>query len=183
MIIFNLYVGSGIAFGAVWASILNSEIGVILITGVVAGILGTIAMDLFNLFFARMDLLSKIDIKMIGRMAVGWTHGRFFYEHPSKMKPVRNEKLYGYITHYAIGLSLAVPYVLVWNLLIGGLPSPIWTILYGIITTIASWFFVFPSVGLGAFGRRSPEGIRAALSSLSNHLFFGVGMAFGIALV
>jgi len=29
---------------------------------------------------------------------------------------------------------------------------------------------------------RSPEGIRAPLSSLANHLFFGIGMAVGVAL-
>jgi hypothetical protein len=37
-------------------------------------------------------------------------------------------------------------------------------------------------MGLGAFGRRSPEGIRAPLSSLANHFFFGVGMAIAVAL-
>ena len=44
-------------------------------------------------------------------------------------------------------------------------------------------FFVFPSMGLGVFGRRSPEGIRSPLSSLANHLFYGVGMAVAVALV
>jgi len=33
------------------------------------------------------------------------------------------------------------------------------------------------------FGRLSPEGIRSPLSSLANHLFYGVGIAVGIALV
>jgi DUF2938 family protein len=183
MLIINLYVGLGIAFGAIWASILNSEIGVILMTGVVAGISGTLAMDSLNLLFSRTGMLSKIDIGMIGRMAAGWTHGRFCYGHPSEMKQVRNEKLYGYIAHYAIGISLAIPYVLGWVLFIGGSTSPIWAIPYGILSTIASWFFVYPSMGFGLFGRRSPEGLKAALSSLSNHLFFGVGMAIGVLLV
>jgi hypothetical protein len=96
-------------------------------------------------------MLSKIDVGMIGRMAVGWARGRFRYGHPSEMEQVANEKLYGYVTHYTIGVGLAVP--------------------------------VFPSMGLGVFGRRSPEGIRAPLSSLANHLFYGVGLAVGIALV
>jgi hypothetical protein len=38
-------------------------------------------------------------------------------------------------------------------------------------------------MGLGVFGRRSPDGIKAPLSSLANHLFFGVGMAVAVALV
>jgi hypothetical protein len=128
-------------------------------------------------------MISKIDVGMIGRMAVGWVHGRFHYGHPSEVEPVANEMLYGYVTHYAIGIGLAVPYVLGWNLLIGGFASPVWAIAYGVLTTVASWFFVLPSMGLGVFGRRSPEGIKLALSSLANHLFYGVGIAVGIVLV
>jgi hypothetical protein len=155
----------------------------LVVVGVVAGVLGTVVMDSLNHLFARTGVLLKIDVKMIGRMAVGWIHGRFLFEHPSEMKRVANEMLYGYVTHYAIGVGLAVPYVLGWGLLIGGPPSAIWALAYGVATTVASWFFVFPSMGLGVCGRRSPEGMRAPLSSLANHLFYGVGIAIGIALV
>jgi len=114
---------------------------------------------------------------------VGWSRGRFRYGHPSEMEQVANEMLYGYVTHYTIGVGLAVPYVLGWDLLVGGPASPVWALVYGVATTVASLFFVFPSMGLGAFGRRSPEGIRAPLSSLANHLFYGGGIAVGIALL
>jgi hypothetical protein len=155
----------------------------LVVTGVVAGVLGTLAMDSLNLLFARTGMLSKIDVGMIGRMAVGWARGRFRYGHPSEMEQVPNEMLYGYITHYTIGVGLAVPYVLGWDLLVGGSASPVWALAYGVATTVASYFFVFPSMGLGVFGRRSPEGIIAPLSALANHLFYGVGIAVGIALV
>ena len=154
----------------------------LIVTGVVAGVLGTLMMDSLNHLFARIGMISKIDMGMLGRMAVGWAHGRFCYRHPGEMEPVANERLYGYITHYTIGLGLAVPFVLGWDLLVGGLASSAWTLAYGIATTVASVFFVYPSMGLGVFGRRSPEGIRAPLSSLANHFFFGVGMAVAVAL-
>ena len=150
--------------------------------GVVAGVLGTLAMDSLNLLFARTGLISKIDVGMIGRMAVGWVRGRFRYGHPDEMEQVDREVVYGYITHYAIGVVLAVPFVLGWNLLLGGLPSPEWAVAYGIVTTGASWLFVYPSMGLGAFGLQSPEGIKNTFSSLSNHLFYGLGMALAIVL-
>ena len=154
----------------------------LVVTGVVAGVLGTLVMDSLNLLFARTGMISKIDVAMIGRMAVGWAHGRFRYGHPREMEQVANEVLYGYVTHYAIGMSLAVPYVLGWDLLVGGPASPVWALVYGVATTVASYFFVFPSMGFGAFGRRSAEGIKAPLSSLANHLFYGVGMAVAITL-
>jgi hypothetical protein len=151
--------------------------------GVIAGVLGTLAMDSLNLLFARNGMLLRIDVGMIGRMAAGWARGRFLYGNPGEMQRIANEKLYGYIAHYAIGVVLAVPFVLGWYLLVGGPVSPVWAIAYGVGTTAASWFFVFPSMGLGVCGRRSPEGVRAPLSSLANHLFYGLGLAVGVRLV
>jgi hypothetical protein len=140
-------------------------------------------MDSLNHLFARAGLITKIDVGMIGRMAAGWMRGRFRYGHPTEMKEVANETLYGYVTHYAIGVGFAVPYVLGWDLLVGGPASPAWAVPYGVATTVASWFFVYPSMGLGALGRRSPDGLKASYSPLASHLFFGLGMAAGIALV
>ncbi len=154
----------------------------LIVTGVVAGVLGTLVMDSLNHLFARTGMLSKIDMGMIGRMSVGWARGRFRYRHPGEMEQVANEMLYGYITHYAIGVSLALPYVLGWDLMVGGPASPAWALVYGVTTTRASWFFVYPALGLGVFGLRSPEGIKNTLSSLANHLFFGIGIAIAIAL-
>ena len=155
----------------------------LVVTAVVAGVLGTLMMDFLNHLCARTGMISKIDVAMIGRMAVGWARGRFRYGHPSEMQQVANEKLYGYVTHYAIGVGLAVPYVFGWALMVGGPISPAWALTYGLGTTVASYFFVYPSMGLGVFGLRSPEGMRAPLSSLANHLFYGVGLAAGIALM
>jgi uncharacterized membrane protein YeaQ/YmgE (transglycosylase-associated protein family) len=154
----------------------------LIITGIVAGVLGTLMMDSLNHLFARTGMLSKIEVGMIGRMSAGWARGRFRYRHPDEMEEVANEMLYGYITHYTIGVGFAVSYVLGWDLLVGGPVSPLWTLAYGVATTVASLFFVYPSMGLGVCGRRSPEGIRAPLSSLANHLFYGVGMAVVVAL-
>ena len=154
----------------------------LIVTGGVAGVLGTLMMDSLNHLFARTGMLSKIEVGMIGRMSAGWARGRFRYRHPDEMEEVANEMLYGYITHYTIGVGFAVPYVLGWDLLVGGPVSPLWTLAYGVATTVASLFFVYPSMGLGVCGRRSPEGVRSPLSSLANHLFYGVGMAVVVAL-
>jgi hypothetical protein len=155
----------------------------LVVSGVVAGVLGTLVMDSLNLLLARSGLISRIDVRMIGRMALGWTHGRFRYRDPSEMEPVAHEKLLGWVAHYGIGVGLAVPLVLGWPLLVGAPLLPGWAIVYGVATTAASWFLVYPSMGLGVFGRRSPEGLRATLSSLANHLFYGIGLAVGIGLM
>lgn len=155
----------------------------LIVIGVVAGVLGTLAMDSLNYFFARAGMLLRIDMRMIGRMAVGWANGRFRYSHPGEMEQVPNEMICGYFAHYSIGVGLAVPFVIGWDLLIDGPVLPVWAIAYGIVTTAASVFLVYPSMGLGIFGKRSPDGLKAPLSSLANHLFYGLGLAVGIALV
>lgn len=155
----------------------------LVLTAVVAGVLGTLAMDVLNLIFSRAGVISKIDARLIGRMAVGWMQGRLRYGHPSEMQEVANELLCGYVTHYLIGIGFAVPFVFGWNFLIGGNESPTVGLVYGVATTAASWFFVYPCMGFGVFGLWSPEGVRATLSSLANHLFYGIGLAVGLAIV
>jgi len=154
----------------------------LILSGVAAGVLGTVLMDLFNHLFARTGMLLKIDMVMIGRMSAGWSRGRFSYRHPGEMETVANEKLLGYVAHYGIGVGLAFIYVFGWAVLVGGPASPAWALVYGIATTAASLFLVYPAMGLGVCGRRSPAGIRAPLSPVANHLFFGIGMAVGVAL-
>ena len=151
--------------------------------GIVTGVVGTLIMDLLNHRFAQIGAISKIDVRIIGRMAAGWSKGRFRYSHPDEMECVPNEMVYGYLTHYAIGVGLAIPFMLGWNLLVGEPVSPVWTFVYGVATTVASLFYVYPSMGFGMLGLRSPEGLKSPLSSLANHTFFGVGMAVAVALV
>ena len=154
-----------------------------ILLGIMAGIAGTLVMDVTNHLLSQRGLLLNIDIRMIGRMSAGWVRGRFRYHNPQQMQASGYERVLGWITHYAISLIFALTYVLGWHFLIGDPVSAVWALVYGIATTIASLCLVFPSMGFGLFGRRSPHGLRAPLSSLANHTFFGIGMALVIALV
>jgi len=155
----------------------------LIISGIIAGIIGTMVMDLMNNLVARTGLLLKIDMAILGRMAAGWTHGRFLYKHPDEMKQVSNELIYGYLTHFAIGICLAVPFIAFWELLVETPLTPFVTIMYGISTTAASFFLVYPSMGLGACGSKHPERIKAFASPLANHFFYGVGLAIAMVIL
>lgn len=150
---------------------------------VAAGVIGTIVMDVLNHAFARAGLIAKIDLRMIGRIADSWLRGRFFLERPDLAGPPAAETIRGCLAHYGTGLGLALVYVIGWRMLVGGSVAAVWALPYGLATTAVSWFLVYPSLGQGAFGRRSGQGVRPAVSSLANHGFFGVGMAMGIVLV
>lgn len=147
------------------------------------GVLGTIVMDIGNILFSRVGLITRIDMNVLGRMAAGWMRGRFVYGHPDEMKPVSHAHVLGWITHYGIGIGLACAYVLGWSLLTALPLSAMWTLVYGIGTTAASHFLVYPAMGLGVFGLNAPEGFRNAYSSLANHVCFGIGMALAVWLL
>lgn len=151
--------------------------------GVVAGVAGTLVMDGMNSLCARAGILAHIDHRMIGRLARGWTRGRFVYARPEEVPTVGSELAIGYVAHYLIGIILAVFYVIGWDALVGGRVSPGWAVAYGVATTVAAYFLLFPSIGLGALGRRSPQGARLPLTSLTNHLFYGLGLAAAIAVL
>lgn len=155
----------------------------LLISGIVAGVIGTIVMDLLNNLVSRTGVFFKIDFVMIGRMAAGWKRGRFRYEHPDEIEHVPNEKIYGILMHFGIGIGLAVPFIIIWGVWAENSVPPVWALLYGISTTVASFFFVYPSMGLGVCGIKSPEKIKAFISPLANHFFYGIGLAVGVAIV
>ena len=41
-------------------------------------------------------------------MAQGWARGRFRYGDPSEMESTEDEAVYGFITHYCIGVGLGL---------------------------------------------------------------------------
>jgi len=154
----------------------------LILTGIAAGVLGTLVMDSLNQLFARNGMLLKIDVARIGRLSAGWARGRFRYQNPGEVPEAPNEKPIGYLAHYGIGIVLALVYVVGWDRAVGGPVSPVWAVAYGTATTVIAWFFLLPSIGLGVCGWNSPDGYQAPLSSLVNHVFFGLGMALVIAL-
>jgi len=155
----------------------------ILITGVVAGIAGTLTMDILNSAFSRPGFLAKIDVRLIGRMVAGWMRGQFRYNDPGEMKPVANEIFIGYLAHYGIGVGLAVPFLLGWSLGFGEITPPLWVFVYGVATTAASCFVVYPSMGQGLCGMKSENAKKNFISSLANHIFFALGMTVVVLLM
>jgi hypothetical protein len=109
--------------------------------------------------------------------------GQILYDNPSELPQISASLVRGYVTHYLIGVVLAITYLIGWDLLTGAPPSAIWAVAYGVTTTVVAYFFLLPSIGLGICGRYSPQGIKLPLSSLINHLFYGLGLAGAIALL
>lgn len=152
-------------------------------SGLVAGLAATAVMDAANLVVARTGFLQPINHQMIGRITGAWIRGRFAHASPDEIPGFSADRLWGFVAHYLIGGVLAVAYLLGWMVLVGGAVSLPWTVVYGVATTVFAYFVMFPSLGLGPVGLRSPHGLKLPLTSLVNHLFYGLGLAGVLALL
>jgi len=77
----------------------------LLIKAALVGIGGTIVLDLWALFTARVMGLPAANWAMVGRWFGNMPRGRFVQETMTKAKPVKGELAIGWIAHYAIGIG------------------------------------------------------------------------------
>ncbi len=162
---------------------LFSSINDILI-GIIAGIIGTYAMDMFNSLLSRWKLIASVNPVLLGRLAEGWVRGRFIYENPAQVSPVKHERLKGTITHYLIGAVLGTLPVL---FIVLHFDHWVYTIVYftvyGAATTVFAYFFLFPSIGMGFMGIKSPPETPMMRTALVNHINYGLGMGVAFYLL
>ncbi len=153
----------------------------ILISTALAGVLGTVAMDLGSAAAEPIGISRKTNPRLIGRWVFHLLQGRF--SHPETIvacPEVIGEVPLGWIAHYGIGSLLGLIYG--YLLIICPLDPKDWIdpILYGVLTTVFAWFFLFPSMGFGWLGSNAPKEAALIRTSLVNHLFYGLGMAFAL---
>jgi hypothetical protein len=82
----------------------------------------------------------------------------------------------GWIAHYMIGTTFAIVFVaLVGNNWLQQ-PTLIPAIVFGVVTVLAPFFIMQPSLGLGFAASKSSNPMQARLRSLMNHTAFGIGL-------
>ena len=140
------------------------------------GIGATAAMDLWNLLLKRAFGIPSLDYCLLGRWVRHLPEGTLRHANIRAAPQKPHECTVGWITHYTIGVALAVGLVA----LTGGewLARPtLWpALLYGIGTVIFPFFLLQPSLGLGVASSRTPHPTQARLKSLATHTVFGIGL-------
>ena len=90
--------------------------------------------------------------------------------------PKPGECAVGWLTHYTIGIGLALGLVLLtagdWL----ASPTLIPALLYGVGTVVFPFFILQPSLGFGVASSKAPSPARARLKSLATHTVFGLGL-------
>jgi hypothetical protein len=144
---------------------------------VLLGIGATLSMDAWNLFLKRTLGIPSLNYCLLGRWFCYMPGGTFRHPDIGAAPPLPHECTVGWMAHYAIGVTLALIFVVVfvsadWL----ARPTLLPALLYGIGTVGFPLFILQPSLGLGVASSRSPNPTRARLKSLMTHSVFGLGL-------
>jgi len=155
---------------------MTGETIVSMVFGVCVGVAATVTMDVLASASRRVGLTAGAKGQWVGRWYLGIARGRFVHSNIAAAPEQAGEKWAALVGHYAIGIALAVLYV-VGARWLGVSPDELLVALgYGFATCVFPWFLVFPALGFGWFGLRGPPELRLFTSSLMNHLFYGFGL-------
>ncbi len=144
--------------------------------GVCIGVAATVTMDVLGRVAQRVGLTAGAKGVWVGRWYLGIARGQFVHSNIAAAQEQPGEKRAALVGHYAIGILLAVFYVVGagW---VGVSPDVILVALgYGLATCVFPWLLVFPALGFGFLGLRGSRELKLFISSLMNHLFYGFGL-------
>jgi hypothetical protein len=147
-----------------------------ILLGSVAGLAATATMDVLASLSRRVGLTVGAKGLWVGRWYLGLVRGRFVHADISLAPEHPGERRTALVGHYAIGVVLAVLYVVGAGWLGLAADDLRVALVYGLATCAFPWFLLFPALGFGCFGRRAPAELRVLRSSVVNHLGYGLGL-------
>ena len=142
----------------------------------VTGIGATLIMDLGSVVRRALFATPFPNYAMVGRWLAHMPRGRFRHDAIGAAGKMRGELVTGWVTHYAIGIVIA--------LLLRVVAGPEWfdrpgfapALVTGVLTVLAPFLVMQPAMGLGFAASRAPRPAMARLQSLLNHAIFGAGL-------
>lgn len=155
----------------------------ILLFGLIMGVAATLTMDYMGKAARKLGMPAGMDPSWIGRWFRGLARGRLVYADIRSAPEQPREKRTALVGHYAIGITLAVCYLAATRAFAVAADNMIVALAYGFATNIFPWFLMFPAMGFGICGRKSPPDRNLFIASLVNHLFYGFGLWWIAALL
>lgn len=146
------------------------------------GIGATVVMDVWLMFLKRQGV-QTLDLGLIGRWVGHLLRGQIAHASIRQSQRISGELVWGWLTHYAIGIAFAALLVLVQGLAWTQNPSLLPAIAVGMSTVVAPLFVMQPAIGSGFAASRTPTPLKNCLRSLVNHTIFGLGLYASAMLV
>ncbi len=147
-----------------------------LVRAVLIGLGATLLIDLWALFLKRGFGIPSLNICLLGRWVLYMPEGRLLHQGIGAIPPKQHECAVGWTTHYLIGTTLALSFVL----LVSGRwlerPTLLPALAFGIATVVVPFLTMQPAFGLGVAASKTPHPNQARLKSLGTHTVFGLGL-------
>jgi hypothetical protein len=147
------------------------------------GILATITMDVLSVTALKLRLIAFLPPRLTGRWFASVARGRILHSDIGRVPPFNHEMAIALPMHYAVGIALALLYLLLISALRLSPRNLIVALAFALFTNILPWLLMFPAMGYGWFGTHGPPGTRLFLSSLITHCFYGVGLWIGVLIL
>ena len=145
------------------------------------GIFATFFMDFLAGFVVKSKIVrATIEPQIVGRWALYMLRGKFVHEDIYKTLPLKSEKQAALMSHYLIGIMLAVIYLFL-ELIAPSIRDQLWApLIFGVATILLPWLWLYPSIGIGFLASKSPNKSDCIIFSSINHTNFGIGMVIWI---
>ncbi|MGP6086907.1 DUF2938 family protein [Antarctobacter jejuensis] len=150
--------------------------------GVLIGIGGTVAMDVWAWLLNRLAGLPVPNWGNVGRWVGGLFRGRVFHDDIGAVAPMRGEYAIGLAFHYFVGVVYGVVFALIVGRAWFGDPVFWQAWIWGIVTIAGGWFLLQPGMGLGWAASKTPNPSKVRGLGLVAHTVFALGM-WGTALL
>ena len=150
---------------------------------VLLGIIATVTMDVLSVAAIKLRLIAPLPPHLIGRWFASVARGQVLHGDIAQVSPIQHEMAVAVPVHYAIGVTLALTYLLACSTLGLSPRSPVTALVFALCTNLLPWLLMFPAMGYGWFGTHGPPGTRLFFSSLVTHCFYGLGLWLGASLL
>ncbi len=151
------------------------------VSAIIIGLGATLTFDLWALFLKHAFKIPPSNICLVGRWLRYMPAGTFKHSNIVSAPRKSAECAVGWIAHYMIGISFASAFIALLGQDWLQRPTLIPAIVFGIVTVLAPFFIMQPSLGFGFAASKMSNPTQARIRSLMNHTAFGVGLyLFGL---
>lgn len=147
-----------------------------LIKGALIGIAGTVLLDVWALFLARVWNIPATNWAMVGRWLGHIPRGKFHHTSMSEAESVKGEHAIGWIAHYVIGIGYGLLLLALWGSAWLTEPTILPPLVLSWVLLVAPYFLMMPSMGMGFAGSKTSKPAITRIKSVVSHSVFGLGM-------
>ncbi len=111
------------------------------------GILATIAMDVLSVAALKLELIAFLPPRLSGRWFASMARGQFLHSDIAQVPPINHEMAIAIPMHYAVGVALALVYLLMIPALGHSPRNPVAALAFAVSKNLLPCFLMFPAMG------------------------------------